>query len=210
MSGTNLAPASRKPAILALVVGLHVGAFVSVAGGLLPRLLEALPQATVITLLPRAMERDVRLQPVVPRPADYAAPRAPMPEIEIPQDVAAMRASDGAPDASGAPGGDAAAAPHDLFEPPALRMRDGRLAALIDACYPAAARRRGEEGRAVARVVVDPGGGVVRWSLAQGTGSPRLDDALGCVIRRLQFEPGRSDGAVVTAEVLLPVAFRLN
>ncbi len=210
MSATNLAMASRQSAILALVGALHVGAFVLVAGGLLPRLLEAQPQTGVIMLLPRVTEPDIRLQPAVPLPADYAPPRVPLPDIEIPRENSATGLPAAAQDAPGDAGGGGPAGSPDRSEPPALRMRNGRLMALIDACYPAAARRVGEEGRAVALVVVDSRGDVVRWSLAQGTGFPRLDDALGCVIRRLQFDPGRRDGIAVTAEALLPVAFRLN
>lgn len=210
MSARNLAMASRQQAILAVVGVLHAGAFLLVAGGLLPRLLDVLAPASVIVLLPRATAPDVRLRPAVPVPADFAPPQASLPDIGIPQESAAVGPSAAAPDAPGAPGGAASAAPHELFEPPFLQMRDSRLTALIDGCYPAAARRLGEEGRAVAAIVVDPRGDVVRWSLSQGTGFPRLDSALGCVIQRLQFAPGRRDGVAVTAEVLLPVAFQLN
>lgn len=210
MSATNLAQASRQSAILALVGGLHVGAFVLVAGNLLPRLLEALPEASVTLLLPRPMAQEVRLLPVAAPPADYAPPQVPLPDIEIPRVAEALRQPPAAPDAAGVPGGEAPAGPRGLLQAPSLRMRDSRLTALVDACYPAAARRLGEEGRAVAVVVVDPRGDVVRWSLSRGTGFPRLDAALGCVIRRLQFDPGRRDGNAVAAEVLLPVAFRLN
>ena len=210
MSAKNLAVASRQPAILVVVGVLHAGAFALVAGGLLPRLLDALPPSSVIVLLPRATEPDVRLRPAAPLPADFAAPLAPLPDIEIPTETATMGPVAAAPVAAGAPGSAASATPNDPFEPPSLRMRDSRLSALSDGCYPAAARRLGEEGRAVAAIVVDARGEVVRWSLSQGTGFPRLDSALGCVIQRLQFDPGRRDGAAVTAEVWLPVAFRLN
>lgn len=210
MSAMNRAMATRQSAILALVGGLHAGAFVLAAGGLLPRLLEVLPREADIMLLPRALEPDIRLRPDAPLPGDFAPAPAPLPDVELPRDTLAMEPPAATPDASGAPGSVASAGSHSLFEPPALRMRDSRLAALIDACYPAAARRRGEEGRAVAIVVVDPRGDVARWSLSEGTGFPRLDSALGCVILRLQFDPGRRDGTAVAAEVRLPVAFRIN
>jgi periplasmic protein TonB len=210
MPAMELAMASRQSAILALVGGLHVGAFVLAAGGLLPRLLDALPQSSVITVLPRAAEPEVRLRPALPRPADYAPLQAPLPDIEIPRDIAAMRPPAAASVSPGAPADDPSDGPQGLREPPALRTRDSRVVTLIDACYPASARRLGEEGRAVAIVVVDPRGDVVRWSLSQGSGFPRLDGALGCVIRRLEFDPGRRDGVAVTSEALLPVAFRLN
>lgn len=210
MSATIMAKASRHSAILALASGLHLAAFVLVADGLLPRLLDTLPSPSFVFLLPPSPEPDVRLIPATPAPADYAPPQAPLPDFEIPRYFAALIPPATVPDAPGAPGGDTPAERRGLFESPALRMHDSRLMGLIDACYPAAARRLGEEGRAVAQVVVDPRGDVVSWSQSQGTGFPRLDAALGCVIRRLQFEPARRDGAAVTAEVRLPVTFRLN
>jgi protein TonB len=210
MSATNLAMASRRTAILALIGGLHVGAFVLVAGALLPRLLETLPADSAMRLLPRATVPEVRLRPIVPLPAEFAVALAPQPDIEIPQDAAVAIPSAVAPDASGAPSSEASPGSQAVSEAPALRIRDSRLTALVDACYPAAARRLGEEGRAAALVVVNPQGDVVRWSLSRSSGFPRLDGALDCVIRRLQFDPGRRAGTAVTAEVLLPVAFRLN
>jgi TonB family protein len=89
-------------------------------------------------------------------------------------------------------------------------MRDNRLAALVDDCYPAAARRMEEEGRAIARIVVGADRRAASWTPILGSGFPRLDAALGCVIRRLQFVPGRRDGRAVAAEVQLPIVFRLR
>ena len=93
---------------------------------------------------------------------------------------------------------------------PALRTPDSRLAALIDSCYPSAARRLGEEGRAVARVVIDATGRATAWTVEQSSGFPRLDAAMDCVIRRLEFVPGRRDGRAVEATVMLPIVFRLD
>ena len=93
---------------------------------------------------------------------------------------------------------------------PRLRMQGDRLAALINACYPAASRRAGEEGRAVVRVLVGSNGKIRSWRLEQGTGFPRLDDAVRCIIERLVIEPGRRDGRAVEAEALLPIVFRLD
>jgi protein TonB len=91
-----------------------------------------------------------------------------------------------------------------------LRTRRDRLDALIDSCYPAAARRGNEEGRAVAHVVLGAQGAVASWSVAESSGFPRLDAAMDCVIRRLAFEPARRDGAAVASEVRLPIVFRLD
>ena len=93
---------------------------------------------------------------------------------------------------------------------PSLVLRDMRLAALVDACYPAASRRLSEEGRVVVRVDVDATGRASAWIVAGSSGFARLDAAVACVIRRLEFNPGRRDGAAVAASVTLPIVFRLR
>lgn len=202
--------ASRQSAILALVGGLHVAAFLLAASGMLPRLLEVLPTPPVAYVVPRPPEPVTRVQPVVPLPGDYVPARAPLPDLDIPRKMDEKPPAGAAFDTGTVMGGSGSALPGATFEPPALRMRDSRLASLIDACYPSAARRLGEEGRAVARIAVDAKGRPASWSLAQGSGFPRLDAALECVIRRLQFAPGRRDGLAVGAEVRLPIVFQLN
>ncbi len=96
------------------------------------------------------------------------------------------------------------------YQPPTVRTRDSRLAAAIDACYPAASRRAGEEGRVVARIMIDAGGQASAWGVAATSGFSRLDAALDCVIRRIEFVAGRREGRGVAAEAMLPIVFRLN
>jgi protein TonB len=100
--------------------------------------------------------------------------------------------------------------PSAEYMPPTVRTRDTRLAALIDACYPAGARRAGDEGRVVAKVMIDASGKVAAWSIAESSGFPRLDAALDCVLKRIQFIAGRRDGSAVAAEARLPIVFHLN
>ena len=63
---------------------------------------------------------------------------------------------------------------------------------------------------AVVRVAIGADGRVAALSVAQSTGFPRLDGAVDCVLRRLEFLAGRRDGRAAELEVLLPVVFRLN
>lgn len=210
MSATRTGKAPRQYVILAGVGGLHVAAFWVAASGLLPRLVETLPEWPIVFVPPPAPEAVDRPRPSAPVPGDYAPPVAPMPDIEMPSPAEAAPPRESGSDSGSVSDDTASAAPRSAFEPPALRTRDRRLAALIDACYPASSRRQGEEGRAVARVTLDEHGEVARWSLSQGSGFPRLDSALGCVIRKLQFDPARLDGHAVTAEAQLPISFRLD
>jgi protein TonB len=86
----------------------------------------------------------------------------------------------------------------------------GAVQSLIDGCYPAASRRLSEEGRVVARVVIGADGRALSWAVDQGSGFPRLDAAMDCVLRRLEFVAGRRDGRAVEAMARLPIVFRLH
>lgn len=202
--------ASRQSTVLAVFAGLHVGAVVLFASGMMPRLLDALPAPAEIVVVQRMPEPVAHLRPGIPSPADYAPVRAPLPNVDIPRvnEMALPADSMAVPDGP-ATGGDSSGQ-HVDFQPPALQIRDKRLAALVDACYPSGARRMGEEGRAVALIVVSAEGRAVSWTRTAGSDFPRLDAALDCVVRRLQFQPGQRDGRAIVAEVRLPIVFQLH
>jgi periplasmic protein TonB len=210
MSATSVTGAPRQSAVLTAVAGLHVGAFILFASGLVPRVLDVLPAPRDIFVVQRIPEPVVRVQPGLPMPADYVPLRAPLPDLDIPRVDEEAPAVDAIPVTDASAAGGSSSGQEADFQPPALQMRDSRLAALVDACYPSGARRIGEEGRAVARIVVSADGRVASWTKMQGSGFPRLDAALGCVIRRLQFIPGRRDGRAIVAEVQLPIVFQLH
>jgi len=210
MTATIVTGAPRQSAVLAAVAGLHVGALILFASATLPRLPDALPAPPDIFVVQRIPEPVARVQPGLPVPADFLPLLAPLPDVDIPRVNEPSPATDAISviDASAASGG--SSVQEADFQSPALQMRDSRLAALVDACYPSGARRIGEEGRAVARILVNADGRAASWTKIQGSGFPRLDAALDCVIRRLQFLPGRRDGRAIVAEVQLPIVFQLH
>lgn len=210
MSTSRMAGASRQAAVLATIGGIHIGAFVLAVAGLGPRLDWLQPASPPFIYVQPKPQLSPPLAPLQHGPLDYTLPRLPLPQVPIPDfeperslpieaNVAAEPASDSGP----------AVAVADV-RAPSLVLRDGRLAALVDACYPAASRRLSEEGRVVVRIDVDATGRARAWNVAGGSGFARLDDAAACVIRRLEFNPGRRDGAAVAASVTLPIVFRLH
>lgn len=210
MTHTYSAGGSRRTAVFMAIIGLHFGVFLVVAAGLLPTI-AAIPEAAPpkVTILPRTPEPWVAVRPDNPDPLVYAGERVDEPRIQLPLDdeqttptvvIDQNRAGDGVAERP---------AVVEVIAP-RLRMHGDRLAALINACYPAAARRAGEEGRALVRVQVGSDGRIVSWRIQQGTGFPRLDEAVRCIIERLVIEPGRRDGRAVEAEALLPIVFRLD
>lgn len=202
----------RRTTVLASIVALHFGTYLAILNGM------RIPVPAVVELDPPEVELVQRepelIQPQEPGPAEpvesawipVERPVVPLPVFDPPHDDALQvtGAGDGASSGSGVgtPAVDNAAA--------ALTMRDSRLAALINSCYPAASRRMGEEGKAIARVTVGPEGAMSAWAIHASSGFPRLDAALDCVVRRIAFVPARRDGRAVQSEVLLPIVFRLD
>jgi protein TonB len=210
MTAALAARASRQSLVLVAIAGLHFAAFVLIASGLSGQIRLPAPTPPAAWVLPKPVAPEPILRPGDPEPAGYDPRREPLPVIRIPS----IREPTPSPEAVQAPAGpDAGSGPESQvieIQAPALRTRGGRLATLVEACYPPASRRLGEEGRAVARVVIDAGGRLRTWSVDQTSGFPRLDAAVDCVLRRLDFVPGRRNGQAMEAAVLIPIVFRLN
>jgi protein TonB len=202
--------ATRQTLILAVIGSLHVGAFILVSTnlgeGLSQTLLPNPPFTVSIPPLPT-------MQTVPPGPMTdpgYNVPVAERPPVEFPPFDEHKNPTRGNEMHSESVAGAGPSAPVADYRPPVLRTRDRRLAALIDACYPAASRRLSEEGRVAARVTIDAAGRPIDWSVEESSGFAHLDSVVDCVIRRLEFIPGRRDGRGVEATVLLPIVFRLD
>ena len=210
MSASRIARAPRQAAILATIVGLHAGAVMLVMAGLHPRLdwLKPVPQTYVY---PQPTPPNPPPEaPRQPGPADYGLPLVPEPTVPIPRFDEAVPPQADDHTAGDSRVGSGSGVPTPELRAPMLRTRDSRLAALIDACYPSASRRLAEEGRVVVDVHIDATGHVGAWNIVERSGFSRLDAAVNCVVRRLEFVPARRDGAAVAASARLPIVFRLD
>jgi protein TonB len=76
--------------------------------------------------------------------------------------------------------------------------------------YPARARRAGEQGRVILRVLVNPGGTADEVQIRDSSGHRRLDDAARETVRRWRFVPAKRGERAVPAWVLIPVSFSLE
>ena len=76
--------------------------------------------------------------------------------------------------------------------------------------YPAAARRLGEQGVVVVRVLVGIDGNVARAEVATSTGSTRLDNAALASVRHWRFAPATSGSGPVESWTSLRIVFRLT
>ena len=76
--------------------------------------------------------------------------------------------------------------------------------------YPLAARRAGEQGTVLLRVLVAPDGVPARVELEKTSGSAHLDSAALEAVKAWRFVPARRGADAVEAWVLVPIAFRLE
>ena len=76
--------------------------------------------------------------------------------------------------------------------------------------YPFSARRRGQEGRVVLRVEVDPAGHAADVTVAHSSGVSVLDRAAAEAVRRWRFQPARRGGVPVVGRIEVPILFRLD
>jgi protein TonB len=76
--------------------------------------------------------------------------------------------------------------------------------------YPARARKAGEQGNAVVRVLVDVTGRPAQVSLQTSSGHPELDQSALSAARAAQFRPYAEGGVAQPVWVLIPINFVLQ
>ncbi len=76
--------------------------------------------------------------------------------------------------------------------------------------YPAAARRRGLEGRVLVHALVSAAGACARAEVRRSSGHPVLDEAALRAVRGWRFVPATREGRAVEAGVEIPIVFRLE
>ncbi len=142
-------------------------------------------------------------KPVTPPPVVVAPAEAPSTFVAAaapPTPPAAIEA--GAPRADSGP-----PAPPAPFVPPRF---DADYLQNPPPPYPPLARRMGEQGRVVLRVLVSPEGLPERVELRTSSGSPRLDESALETVRQWKFVPARQGDQAVPAWVLVPISFTLR
>lgn len=76
--------------------------------------------------------------------------------------------------------------------------------------YPIVAKRAGEQGKVVLRILIDEKGLPERVDVQQSAGFARLDEAARAAALRAVFKPHLEDGRAVPAYVLVPINFALK
>jgi len=76
--------------------------------------------------------------------------------------------------------------------------------------YPMLARRQGEQGRVMLRVLVNVQGAADEVQVRTSSGFARLDESARDTVRRWRFVPAKRGAESVPAWVLIPISFRLE
>lgn len=92
----------------------------------------------------------------------------------------------------------------DLISPPSYALPQLRNRLPV---YPEVARRQGEEGLVILRVLVDPSGRSQSVLIHRSSGFPRLDEAAQQAVLRWRFYPAERGRVPVTAWLLVPLRF---
>jgi protein TonB len=91
-----------------------------------------------------------------------------------------------------------------------VEQMPSKLPANPEPPYPTDAWLAGREGRVTVRVQIAPTGLVERADIEISSGWTSFDESALTTIRRWRFEPAKSGGAAVWAEVLIPIRFQLR
>lgn len=76
--------------------------------------------------------------------------------------------------------------------------------------YPLAARRRGDQGTVLIRVLVTADGVAASVGLEKTSGHPSLDEAALAAVKSWRFIPARQGGQAIESPYVVPVVFRLD
>ncbi|MCI1005071.1 energy transducer TonB [Herbaspirillum sp. C7C8] len=76
--------------------------------------------------------------------------------------------------------------------------------------YPAAARRRGDEGEVLLRVLINAQGSVEQIALEKSSGIASLDQAARVAVAQARFQPYVEQGRAQSAYVVVPIKFQLT
>jgi protein TonB len=210
MANVYSAGASRRTAVFAAIIVLHLGFFWALKQGLVRSGMQLIQDYAIMDLPPPPPPPEDLDEPPPPPPVDVPPPIVPPPLIDLPTFEGPTTAIT-ARVTEAPPRPQPQAPPRQVqITPPRIKARGDRIAAAINSCYPSASRRLSEEGRVVVTISIDAAGKAGAMRVSQGSGFERLDGAAECVIRKLPFEPGKRDGQPVEAQATLPIVFKLE
>lgn len=200
---------ARQGSLLGTVIGIHISivALVFTAKAVAPTIMET---PLIVDLLPS----DAPVQPETKAPTPVKSePVRQKPIQKTPPLVAEQARSDfSLPASAQTPVIETAAVPNvPASEPPLSQARfDADYLRNPSPAYPPLARRNGEEGKVVLRVLVNPQGSADEVEIRTSSGSRRLDESAQKTVRTWRFIPAKRGELPVQSWVLVPIIFKLE
>lgn len=198
----------RRSGLLGVVVGLHVGVFLLLlaAKTVAPKIMEI---PLVVDLLQPEAQKVPEAKPLpMAKPTPVKAPPTPAPKAAAPQ-IEATQSNVPAPAAPVAPPVEAKPTP-PAPEPVSQARFDADYLRNPAPPYPPLARRMGEEGKVLLRVLVNAQGTADSVEINTSSGSERLDDSAQRTVRNWKFIPAKRGDNAVQSWVLVPIIFKLE
>ena len=195
---------TRRGAVLATIVGLHVFIAWALATGLARRALEVIAPPIQTDIVE---EVKAEKEPPPPPPPDFEKPpvEVPPPDVQIQMPVEA-------------PATTAITAVAATAHPPAPPRVSNRVAAKLgknfpnsEDYYPAASKRLGEEGSPTIRVCVGPDNKLTEApAVARSSGSARLDEGAVSLAKAGRYIAATDDGKPLASCFDFRITFKLT
>ena len=196
---------TRRSAVLAAIIGLHVFIGWALATGLARKAIEVLAPPIQTDIVE---ELQKKVEPPPPPPPEFEKPpvEVPPPEVTIDMPVEAPQTT----------AITAVAAPPRAAPPPVVRAvnkigaKTAKNFPNTEDFYPAASKRLSEEGAATVHVCVGPNGKLTETPTVQGSsGSARLDEGAINLAKAGRYVPGTEDGKPITDCFAFRVKFQM-
>ena len=198
---------TRRTAVLALIIALHVFILWAFATGLARKAIEVLAPPIQTDIL---QEEKTKVEPPPPPPPELRKEVVEVPPPDINIAMPEVGPSTTAITARVAEAPKSAPPPRAVAATP---IGQGKGFPNVDDYYPDASRRLGEEGLSVVDICVGPDGKLTEQpKLGKSSGHERLDQAALKVASLAggHFKPATEDGKPITKCTQLPIRFKLH
>ncbi|GAC1457707.1 MAG: hypothetical protein PVSMB6_16300 [Steroidobacteraceae bacterium] len=199
---------TRRGAVLAVIVGLHVFVIWALASGLAHKALELVAPPISADIVPEIKKEDL---PPPPPPPELERPPVEVPPPDVNIDVPVETNTTAIQDVTDKPV--VRPPPQPKATIPSTGITLARGFPNVDDYYPSSAHRLGQEGTAIVNVCVGPDGKLSKEpSIEKSSGTASLDEAAVKLAHAGsgRFKPATVDGKPIDACTRLPVKFKLN
>lgn len=201
---------------------MHVVFFYALNSGLVFKPTQAVPKEVVVSFITPERPAEPpkpQAQPAPPKTVPIVKKAAPPPPVPVVNNTPSEKAITAPPTPPAPPAPVVIPAPATPAAPPAPPAPPAMPKTISSGVeylqpprpeYPPAARRLGEEGKAVLRVLFNEKGHAERAEIQKSTGSPRLDEAARQAALRALIKPYTEDGKPLAVYAIVPISFQLD